>query len=450
MKQSFLFNILIRILLIVITAFGTGWSFFSGQSIFISLILATLTIILVFNLIHYQNTVNERINYFFEAIKNEDFSQAFPSQKGDRIIQDLNKNLSDINQKIQQIKIENLQQEQYFRALIEHVGTGILTYNEQGFVLHANSSLKKILGINQFTHLKQLEKLDPGLLHSLKQIGNNGQRLVTFNGRQGKVNVSIRASSFKNKNQNLTLLSIQDINQELDEKELDSWLKLIRVLTHEIMNSIAPVTSLSESLSGYFQKEGQAILPEEVNAQIISTTIRGLDVIKEQGRGLISFVESYRRLTRLPKPEKKDIAIKELFEKTLLLNKVENQNSAIQLKLSLKLLDIRIYADEKLISQVLLNLVKNSREALSEKDDGVITLIAQLNQDGKVEICVTDNGPGISEELIDEIFVPFFTTRENGSGIGLSLSRQILRLHGGSLKVRSIPQDETTFSMVFN
>ena len=450
MNQSFLLNILSRLILIILVAFGAGWSFFSGQSLFLSITLILVLIFLTINLIHYQNSVNERINYFFEAIKNEDFSLAFPSQKGDKIIQELNKNLHEVNQKIQQIKIENHQQEQYFRALIEHVGTGILTYDEKGFVLHANSSLKNMLGLEQFTHLKQLEKIDVRLVNSLKQIQPHSQKLITINGKQGTVNLSIKASSIKNKKQILTLLSVQDINQELDEKELDSWLRLIRVLTHEIMNSIAPVTSLSESLSNYFQKEGQAISPEEVNEKMIGTTIRGLEVIKEQGKGLIAFVESYRKLTRLPKPEKREILVSDLLEKILLLNKAENQDSAIQLKISMESPDIRIHADEKLISQVLLNLVKNSREALAEKADGAIELLAGWNKIGKIEICVKDNGPGIPKELLDEIFIPFFTTRDNGSGIGLSLSRQILRLHGGSLKVRSVPGLETVFCMLFN
>ncbi|WP_339738840.1 ATP-binding protein [uncultured Sunxiuqinia sp.] len=450
MNQSFLVHVLIRILLIAGVSFGIGWALFSMQSIVISVGLFVILFIQIINLIHYQNSVNERIRYFFEAVKNEDFSQAFSIQKGDKIIQELNQSLQEINRKIQQIKIENHQQEQYFRALIEHVGTGILTYDDRGFVIHANSTLKKMLGLEQFTHLKQLERIDDSLLHALKQIQQQDRKLITFNGKQGKVNVSIRASSFKNKDQTLTLLSVQDINRELDEKELDSWMRLIRVLTHEIMNSIAPVTSLSESLASYFQKDGKAISPEEVNEKMIGTTIRGLEVIREQGRGLIKFVESYRKLTRLPKPDKKVIRVNDLLEKMILLNQVQNQDSSIQLEKKLQSADLDIQADEKLISQVLINLIKNSREALAETENARIVLLAGRNKNGQVEICVKDNGPGIPTDMLDEIFVPFFTTRENGSGIGLSLSRQILRLHGGSLNARSVPNKETLFCLLFN
>ncbi|WP_321290751.1 ATP-binding protein [uncultured Sunxiuqinia sp.] len=450
MKQSFLINVLSRLLLIIAVAIGIGWAFFDANQSIVGIVLSLALVILLFNVLHYQNRINERINYFFEAVKNEDFSLAFPAYKNDKIIQELNTHLADVNKKIQQIQMKNYQQEQYFRALIEHVGIGILSYDENGFVVHANSALKKLLGLGQFTHLKQLEKVDNKLAQILPQIQENGQRLISFNNKQGKVNVSIKATTFLNKNKPTTLLSVQDINKELDEKELDSWMRLIRVLTHEIMNSIAPVTSLSESLSNFFTKEGQPISPDQINEKMINTTIRGLEVIKEQGNGLITFVESYRKLTRLPKPEKKLIPVGNLLEKTALLRRSNLTDNKIRINVNTQKNKLLLLADEKLISQVLINLVKNAVEALEGQEKGVIELSGRENQNGEVEILVRDNGPGISPELIDEIFVPFFTTRESGSGIGLSLSRQIMRMHGGSLKVNSIPQKETCFILQFS
>lgn len=450
MNHSFLFNIFSRISLIALAAFAVGWSFFSGYSPLVGVLLIPLIIYLIINLMNYQNRINERINYFFEAIRNEDFSLAFPSRKNDRIINDLNRNLSGINQYIQQIKIDSNRQEQYFRALIEHVGTGILSYNEKGFVLHANRGLKKMLGMQQFTHLKQLEKIDEKLAAAIGQIQPNDQKLIRFAGKQGSTTLLIKSGAFVNQGERLTLLSIQDINQELDEKELDSWLKLIRVLTHEIMNSIAPVTSLSESLGNYFQKEGKAISPDEVNEKMISNTIRGLEIIREQGKGLINFVDSYRKFTRLPKPDKKLISVNELLEKTALLWQTEL--SSRKLKITVRLTDKKLYilADEKLISQVLINLLKNAVESLADRKDAAIELFAFENSRSQIELVVKDNGPGIPPELMEEIFVPFFTTKESGSGIGLSISRQIMRLHGGSLIAKSVPGKETRFSMLFN
>lgn len=449
MNHSFIFNILFRVILIVLVASGMGWSLFSGHSLLISLALLLILCIQVFNLIHYQNKINEQINYFFEAIQNEDFSLVFPARKKDRIIQKLNANLSRVNRQIQQITMKSHQQEHYFRALIEHVGTGILTYDEKGFVVHANRSVKSLLGLEQFTHLKQLEKIDLKLANALKHIQRHEQKLISFNGTRGQMNLSIKASSFKSQDQQLTLLSVQDINQELDEREVDSWLRLIRVLTHEIMNSIAPVTSLSESLSNYYLKDGKAIKLEEVNDKMIQNTIRGLEIIKEQGRGLMHFVELYRKFTRLPKPEKKLVPVKDMLGKAVLLSKAGTADATVNYSIQLKDPELQVLADENLISQVLINLLKNSAEALGFMQNRKIELLAGKNRNGQLEICVKDNGPGIPQELIDEIFVPFFTTRENGNGIGLSLSRQIMRMHGGSLKVHSVPNKETVFCMVF-
>ena len=354
-----------------------------------------------------------------------------------------------VNQQIQQIKIESQQQDQYFRALIEHVGTGILTYDQKGFVLHANGAIKQMLGMRQLTHMQQLARVDESLFNALRNFQENDQRLLSFSGKEGKISISVKASSFRNNDQQLTLLSVQDINRELSEKELDSWLKLIRVLTHEIMNSIAPVTSLSETLANYFRKDGQPIPPEAVNEQVIATTIRGLDIIREQGRGLIDFVESYRKLTRLPQPEKKQLDALSLLEKIILLDRAANNTASITINLAMQDNRATIMADENQIVQVLLNLIKNSRAALGNQPGGQIRLTTGTNSNGQFEISVTDNGPGIPPELLEEIFVPFFTTREQGSGIGLSLSRQIMRLHGGSLKVQSIPNKETTFTLKF-
>ena len=245
------------------------------------------------------------------------------------------------------------------------------------------------------------------------------------------------------------MLSLQDIRNELDEKELDSWMKLIRVLMHEIMNSIAPITSLSESLCKYYMIEGRVARPDELTESTINTTLRGLNVIREQGTGMMQFVESYRKLTRLPKPEMKLFSIFDLLERIKILYASLANSEKNKLMVTVNPPAIELLADENLISQVLINLVKNALEANENNQDGKIHIYAGLNSDHRIEIKVADNGQGIPDEIIEQIFIPFFTTRENGSGIGLSLSRQIMRLHGGTLQVRSNPGKETVFNMIF-
>jgi signal transduction histidine kinase len=263
------------------------------------------------------------------------------------------------------------------------------------------------------------------------------------------VQLSLKSTSFKAKDNELILLSIQDIRNELDEKELDSWMKLIRVLMHEIMNSIAPITSLSESLCQFYTIGGRQALPEEITEATIQSTLRGLSVIKEQGNGLMLFVESYRKLTRLPKPDRKIFKVEELVTRIQVLYTSLENSDRVKLTISITPRNMELYADENLISQVLINLTKNALQANEANPDGKIQIVAGFNADERPQIRVVDNGPGIPDEILEQVFVPFFTTRENGSGIGLSLSRQIMRLHGGSLQVRSIPEKETVFSMIF-
>jgi signal transduction histidine kinase len=245
------------------------------------------------------------------------------------------------------------------------------------------------------------------------------------------------------------LLSLQDIRNELDEKELDAWMKLIRVLMHEIMNSIAPITSLSESLCNYYTINGRLVRPEEVDETTIRTTVKGLNVIREQGNGLMQFVESYRRLSGLPKPVKKIFRVEDLFDRIKILFASLENIEQLEFTVKLKSPAMEIFADENLVAQVLVNILKNAVQANEKNPFGKIQLVADRNANLLPEIRVTDNGPGIPTEILDQIFVPFFTTRENGSGIGLSISRQIMQLHGGILQVNSIPGKETTFKLGF-
>jgi two-component system, NtrC family, nitrogen regulation sensor histidine kinase NtrY len=451
MTRSYKANLVIRMTLLSATAIGTGIAIAGREPLHINITLATALVIIAANLYWYINRVNRKITYFFESVKNRDHSLSFPTHGEDKTLARLGSNLERINELIQEIHIENRRQEQYFGALIEHVGTGIMSYDNEGFVIHANGSLRKLLGMKQFTHLRQLERVDPILAGSISMIGKNDEKLITFKGPDGIITLLVKSGTFKSRGETLTLVSMQDIRRELDEKELDSWLKLIRVLTHEIMNSIAPVTSLSENLCNSYIREGRNISAADVNDKLVDMTIRGLTVIREQGQGLARFVESYRELTRLPRPVRSEVVVKDLFEKTALLCAPYFENGGITISHRLEEPGIRAFLDENQISQVLVNLLKNAAEALgsSSTGGGSITMECRRNSGGQIEISVIDNGPGIPPEQMENIFVPFFTTRENGSGIGLSISRQIMRLHKGSLRVVSFPGRETRFTMTF-
>jgi PAS domain S-box-containing protein len=401
------------------------------------------------NLISYLNRTNIKIRFFFDSVRNEDSNLSFPMETGNNSLNELYKSMNKVNHQIQQLKIKNRQQEQYFRTLLEHLAAGIITYNDKGFILHANSSAKKLLNIDILTHLQQIERKDQKLFDTINSIRPYERRLIAVSSEGTEIQLSLKATSFRTNENELVILSIQDIKNELDEKEVESWMKLIRVLMHEIMNSITPITSLSESLSGIYSTGGKPVLPEQVTTRTIATTLQGLNVIKEQGKGLMLFVESYRKLTRVPEPVKKSFRVSELMDRVQILYNSLEKSERSKLTILLANPELEIFADQNLISQVLINLLKNALEANENSDNAKIEITAVEGLNNHPEICVTDNGPGISAENLDEIFVPFFTTRQNGSGIGLSISRQIMKVHGGNLKVRSVPYKETVFCLSF-
>ena len=448
-SKNIYFQLILRVLLIFVLALIAGWCIAVNYPLSTIVLLFIGECILLFNLINYLNSTNRKLKYFLEAIENEDSALSFPVNEPNKSIRELFGSLNKVNRQIQQLKIESRQQEQYFQTLLENVATGMVTFNNKGYVLHANSAVKKILGLHVLTHISQLERVNKNLFAAIRTIQPFEQKLVSVTTEKGVIQLSLKATSFKARENELLLLSIQDIRNELDEKELDSWMKLIRVLMHEIMNSIAPITSLSETLHNFYIHEGIPVQPSDVDEATILSTIKGLHVIKEQGNGLMLFVESYRKLTRLSIPDKKVFKVADLLDRIKILYTSLEFSENVKLKIVIHPQEMELFADENQISQVLLNLVKNALQANTSNPDGKIQMVAEMNPDQRAEIRVMDNGSGIADEIIEQIFVPFFTTRENGSGIGLSLSRQIMRLHGGRLQVRSIPGKETTFTVTF-
>ncbi len=438
-------QIIIRVFLLVGNALLFSWMIFHAKVYVLAVFLLLVLIIQVAELINFLNRTNRKIAYFFDAIRNEDSTLNFPAQTGSRSLNELNSGLNKVNELIKTIKFELREQEQYFQTILEHVSTGIITYNEKGTIFLANKAAKNLLGHEHLTHINQIVQIDKKLFTTLKELQPGDNRLVSFNNKNGLIQLSLKSTQFRTASDHLQLVTFHDIKNEMDTKELESWIKLIRVMTHEIMNTVAPITSLSQTILGYFRNLDGATPSEK----IIGNTMKGLEVINERGSGLISFVDTYRKLTRIPPPEKKTIKVGQLLENIITLIRYEPLNKEVQIDWSLHPADLEISADKKQISQVLINLLKNSLESLKDSHNGKIDIKAGYNEEGRVQISVTDNGPGIPEELMDKIFVPFFTTKESGSGIGLSLSRQIMLLHGGRLKADSKPGIQTEFVLEF-
>jgi len=439
-------NLIFRVLLIIAFSVGLGWSLQSSRVFYIAPIIIIAIIISAISLVRYLNSTNRKMSFFFEAVKNNDSALRFGRHPGNKTEDLLNRKLNEVNKQIQDLKMENRRKEQYFRTMLENVATGIITFNSKGVVLHANSSVKKMLSLEVLTHLKQIEKLDGRLYRTIQNIKPMEHRLISISNENVETEFALYATPFASGGDQLTILSVQDIKNELDARELSSWIKLIRVLIHEIMNSVTPITSLSESLYKKVVKDKKLSQKADENDCDGDIVCQGLEVIHDQSKGLMSFVESYRELTKLPKPDKKNFKIMDLLNRVKILFETE-YTSNLNIKIKTDPQDMEILADENQISQVLINIVKNAIQANEESTNAEIRILASAKE-GRSLIEIADNGPGIEKEIIDEIFVPFFTTNENGSGIGLSISKQIISLHGGNIKVRSKPGVETVFSIL--
>lgn len=412
------------------------------------LLLAVLLLILIVQFIIYLNKTNKKIAYFFSAIKNEDSTLYFTENAKNTPTKELNQHLNRVNKIIQQIKLKNKAQDQYYKTIIERAQIGILTINSQNHILFANSTVKKLFNYPSLTHIQQLNKVSAPLFNLLAPLQPFSNKIVKLaNERETKL-LTLNATHIKLEDEPILLVVATNIKNELDNKEIESWIKLTKVLTHEIMNSIAPINSISETL--YETLEANKEKLQNSDKEIINTTINGLQTIKEQTKVLNDFVVSYRSFSGISQPKKQLILIDELFDTINTLFTSEFTEKNIRFTSNFNAAYNQLFADVNQINQVLFNLVKNAVESFdANADNKTITLTSFLNSNKRLVIAVKDNGTGISNEQLDEIFVPFFSTKQEGSGVGLSLSKHIMKIHGGMLTVSSVVDKGTVFTLTF-
>jgi len=445
-SRNIYLQLVFRIVLIAIAALGVGFFFFKEHYI---LAAVSFLVLLFFAsvLIHYVNQTNRKIAYFFDAIKNEDFTLRFPEKLSVKSLEELNHSLNMLNEMVQDIHLKKQAQEQYYQEIIKQADIGILTINEKGHILYANPTIEQLLDYTPLNHIKQLRQVDQKLYELFEDLKPFERKLIQLTNERERKQLTLKSTIVSSEGKELLLVVVQDIDKELDEKETDSWVKLIRVLTHEIMNTITPITSISESILKYFKSDGTLVSIKNINEDQVQNTVKGLEVIKEQGGDLMEFVQSYRSFLSLPKPDKALINADRLLHKVKVLMNQENSLEKVVLEVFITPADLELYLDEKQISQILINLCQNALQSIGGQENGKIHLKAGITKDNKKYIQVIDNGPGISPEIMDEIFVPFFTTKDTGTGIGLSLSKQIMHLHGGNIHVTT--GENTSFTLIF-
>ncbi|MBI9053673.1 MAG: hypothetical protein JEY96_07630 [Bacteroidales bacterium] len=391
-------------------------------------------------LLKYLNKTNRDLSQFIDAILYVDNVPANGSS--DLSHNRLQITYNTIIDKLKEAKLAKESEHQYFRFVLEHIGIGIISFDKDGRVEIYNKSAKEIFGQENLANVLDLNTLKENLGDELFKLKSGQTKLLKFAGKVEHYKILARSTEIKIKNKNLNLISLQNIKTQLEESELEAWQKLIRVLTHEIMNSVTPIKSLTYSMQ-------KALSAESENPLDLDNILKGLNAIENRSKGLLGFVESYKNLTQIPKPNYERISIVSLFDDIVKLFEDDFKSNNIEINLSVQPEDITIIADGKLISQVIINLVKNSMYALSESKTKQINLNCFKSSTDRVCLSVIDSGKGISEDILDKIFVPFFTTRDNGSGIGLSFARQVMVMHNGSIEVQSVKNEMTSFDLYF-
>ncbi|PCH66849.1 MAG: hypothetical protein COC06_12180 [Bacteroidales bacterium] len=418
------------------------------------LVIANLLIILslqIYLFIRKLNSINHDLENFFISIRNNDTSIKFQNRKSNLGYNELFTQFDLITKSIQNIKIENENRNQYFKVLVEHVGVGLVSFNEKGKVFLFNGAAKEIFNKANLFHIQHLDRIQDGISSLILGLEPSEQKLISLFRNHEMIKLSVKATKLKMSDENLTLVSFQNIKTELDDKELDSWQKLIRVLTHEIMNSISPVSSSLSTLIDFYRDEdtNEQISIKEVDAEMISDTISGLEIIDERIKGMLDFVHRFRNIAIVPKPNIQRVDILKRIVKISNLFSEKFRRSEIEFCLICKDNKVDLNVDPVLLDQIIINLLTNSIQAFQGVEDKKITLWIGRNEEERVFIEIEDNGSGIEKDLQEEIFVPFFTTKTDGSGVGLSLSRQLMRLHGGTISFKSVPHKQTLFRLQF-
>lgn len=423
-----------RVLLTVMLCLSTVWLGVLQSYLWFGVSICLLILSIIWQIRLYRSHVKQ-VLFMIDALENNDNSFRFPVEKGSPVSKQINSALNRVGQILYNVKAQTAQQEKYYELILDFVSTGLIVLNDNGAVYQKNKEALRLLGLNVFTHVRQLSKVDAMLLEKVENCRAGDKLQVMFHNERGTINLSIRVSDINVHDEHLRILALNDINVELDEKEIDSWIRLTRVLTHEIMNSVTPITSLSDTLLSIVKDTD-----EEIS--------HGLQTISTTGKGLLSFVESYREFTRIPTPEPSLFYIKAFIERMIELARHQNPCEHITFRTEIVPADLILYADENLTSQVVINLLKNAIQAIGNQPDGKINIHAYCNEAEEVWIEIKNNGPVIPAEIAEHIFIPFFTTKEGGSGIGLSISRQIMRLSGGSLILLQ-DDKETRFILKF-
>ena len=423
-------KIVLYVTLIILMAALGGYACAKGHYAYL-IVCVPIIILCIIRLFKFYGEIMHRLMFIFNAVQNNDYSFRFTENPNYTKYAFVNQSLNRIKEVLDNAKLQIKEREQYFELIMECANIGIITVMENGIVTQTNSKALRIIGMERLNHIDQLKVMSQELCDTMHTISPDEKRIVCLNTEIGEQNLVLSCSAMEFGGKILRIISIGNIHEELDRKEVESWEKLTRILTHEIMNSLAPVTSISHTL-----------LAEDTDEE---TMQRGLETIHATSDRLLSFVDSFRAVTRIPVPQKAPFYLSELLEESCALT----NRDGIEIDVNIEPEDTMLYADRTLMSQVFVNLLKNANEALSNQEgERKISISSTIDSQERILIEIANNGSAIPAEVAENIFTPFFTTKANGSGVGLAVSRQIISRHRGSLRLKRNDEGMVIFAIV--
>ena len=446
--SRFIWTILALVASIVATSVVLGiYLHRPGYQITTSLLIALL-IAETGALIHYLVRIRRDLLKLVLALRNEDPTIRFKMEKGDPFFSEIHSGFNEIITNFRLIRLDKEAEHQFFRATVDHISFGILAFDQEGRVELVNDAFLDLFRLKGLGHLDSLAEVSAELPGTFRQLSLQKESLKQILVAGHMYHLIFLVSRFKIRQQEITLISVRDISREMDRNELEAWQKLLRVLRHEILNSISPIKLLASNLSGMLQPEGKMVpLPSMTPAEIDEMKT-GLETIHRRAAGLSNFLDAYSNLYRVPDLQMEPVRAGELLERIMTLFREQFQENGIARSTECPDPELEILMDERMIEQVVINLVKNSVDALREREKPSIQLYAGI-RDGRPVIGVKDNGKGIPADQLESIFIPFYSTREGGTGIGLSFSQHVMRLHQGQLKVNTVQGSGSEFQLVF-
>jgi len=400
------------------------------------------------------NRINRDLQVFFMSVKNEDSTLHFSRRFRTRSFNRLHQTLQEVNDMIRQVRLENIEQNQYFKTITEHITVGLISFNRKGEVKLLNQAARDLLNVKGAISLASLDRRKKGISEEMLNMKPSEQKLIKVKteGTHGTElkQLAARATELKFRGERLKIVSLQDIKNELDEREIEAWQNLIRVLTHEMMNSTGPIKSTTHTLIELITPDKQDDgIQKTASHELMNDLLDGLQIIEERSIGLEKFVKHFRQFNLLPKPEFQEVKLNDVIQGLGKLLEEDIRANHIEFRTKIKPEELLLEADKKLLEQLLINLVKNSIYSLRKTEHPVLEITTHMLASGRIEISVKDNGTGIEPGEIEKIFIPFYTTRKDGSGIGLALARQIMRMHRGTIEAFSEPGVQTVFTLRF-